>query len=55
MKRKSLNKKLVLKKGVISSLNMHNVKGGEKEAYTNDEAMSCDSGCMSGFEACNDL
>lgn len=29
MKKKSLNKKLVLKKGVISNLNLSKVKGGE--------------------------
>ncbi|NOQ26287.1 MAG: hypothetical protein GQ564_13060 [Bacteroidales bacterium] len=36
MKKKSLNKKLVLKKGIISNLNLSKVKGGEYEPYTLD-------------------
>lgn len=34
MKKKSFNKKLILKRGIISKLNMSKVKGGEKEMDT---------------------
>lgn len=33
MKKKSINKKLVLKKGIISDLNMIKTKGGADTAY----------------------
>ena len=42
MKKKTFNKKLVLKKGVISNLNMSKVKGGEKE---NTEVLSLNYTC----------
>ena len=51
MKRKKFNKKLVLNKKAISNLNMRNVKGGDKDMVTN-EVMSCDGGCISGWEYC---
>ena len=51
MKKKSLNKKLVLKKGIISNLNLSNVKGGYKDMVT-DEVISCDGFCFLTENAC---
>ena len=52
MKTKKINKKLVLNKKAISNLNMTNVKGGEKEAYSMEEAYTCNGGCFSGYIGC---
>jgi len=41
MKKQNFKKKLVLKKGIISNLNMSNVKGGYPAHYS-DHASGCE-------------